>query len=97
MKDGLDDVVGKTIQKEIWSVRRNESVVKKANLLLAICKPPGNGHEAHLLAEHVDVLLQNDARDLRAANRYDGVYVPAGSKGVRSTMARTKEELVPIL
>lgn len=39
MKHGLDDVVGKIIQKEIWSIRRNESLVKKANLLLAICKP----------------------------------------------------------
>jgi hypothetical protein len=42
LKHGLDDVVGKIIRKEIWSVRRNESLVKKANLLLAICKPPAN-------------------------------------------------------
>jgi hypothetical protein len=40
IKHGLDDVVGKTIQKEIRSICRNESLVKKANLLLAICKPP---------------------------------------------------------
>jgi len=39
-KHGLDDVVGKIIRKEIWSICRNESLVKKANLLLAICKPP---------------------------------------------------------
>ena len=39
MKHGLDDVVGKIIRREIWSIRRNESLVKKANLLLAICKP----------------------------------------------------------
>jgi hypothetical protein len=40
MKHGLDDVVGKIIRKEIWSVRRNESLVQKANLLFSICKPP---------------------------------------------------------
>jgi hypothetical protein len=39
MKHGLDDVVGRIIQNEIWSIRRNESLVKKAGLLLAICKP----------------------------------------------------------
>jgi hypothetical protein len=38
-KHGLDDVVGNTIRKEIWSIRRNQSLVKKAKLLLAICKP----------------------------------------------------------
>jgi hypothetical protein len=40
MKHGLDDVVGKIIRKEIGSIRRNKSLVEKANLLLAICKPP---------------------------------------------------------
>ncbi len=39
MNYGLDEVVDKIIQKEIWSIRRNESLIKKANLLLAICKP----------------------------------------------------------
>src|SRR5580704_9986572 len=39
VEHGLDEVVGKIIRKEIWSIRRNESLVKKANLLLAICKP----------------------------------------------------------
>jgi hypothetical protein len=39
MKHGLDDVVAKIIRKEVWSIRRNDSLVKKANLLLAICKP----------------------------------------------------------
>lgn len=39
MKHGLDDVVGKIIRKEISSICRNESLVKKAKLLLVICKP----------------------------------------------------------
>jgi len=48
--------------------------------------------------EHVDVLLQNDARDLRAPNRYDSVYVPA--RNLRREVddgAHRKKELVPIL
>jgi hypothetical protein len=39
MEHGLDDVVNKIVRREIWSIRRNESLIKKANLLLAICKP----------------------------------------------------------
>ena len=39
LKHGLDNVVGSFIQKKIWSIRRNGSLVTKANLLLAICKP----------------------------------------------------------
>ncbi len=41
METGLDDVVASLISKEIWSIRRSESLVKKADLLLAICKPSG--------------------------------------------------------
>jgi hypothetical protein len=41
MEKGLDDLVTSLISKEIWSIRRSESLGKKVELLLAICKPTG--------------------------------------------------------
>lgn len=41
MEKGLDDLLASLISKEIWSIRRSESMGKKIDLLLAICKPTG--------------------------------------------------------
>lgn len=39
MSLGLKPVLGKLINKEIWGIRRNDSMIKRAELLHLICKP----------------------------------------------------------
>jgi hypothetical protein len=56
MEHGLDDVVGKIIRKEIWSIRRNESLVKKAKILLAICRPSAPDPDYAFDEEHVKAI-----------------------------------------
>lgn len=41
MEKGLDELVASVVSKEIWSIRRSESLGKKIEILLAICKPTG--------------------------------------------------------